>query len=152
MAEDNKKKTEKPKTSMFALVQAGKEEAEKVQNIKSVSTQTTEERIQEVEEPAPVASTPIEPEEPAKQEEMEEAHETASPKGLSMLLAKREIKDTETVKIPREFHQELKMLSTMSKTPMMQMLGNLIEAFLDENKKEIASYKRKFINGTFGKK
>ena len=40
----------------------------------------------------------------------------------------------------------------MSKVPMMQMLGNLLEAFLEENKKEIANYKRKFINGTLGKK
>ena len=35
MAEE-KKNTGKPKTSMFALVQAGKEEAKKVQSIKSV--------------------------------------------------------------------------------------------------------------------
>ena len=38
MAEE-KKNTGKPKTSMFALVQAGKEEAKKVQSIKSVSSQ-----------------------------------------------------------------------------------------------------------------
>ena len=37
MAEE-KKNTGKPKTSMFALVQAGKEEAKKVQSIKSVSS------------------------------------------------------------------------------------------------------------------
>lgn len=82
----------------------------------------------------------------------EEKKESSFPKGLSLLFAKREIIDTETIKIPREFHQELKILSTMSKVPMMQMLGNLLEAFLEENKKEIASYKRKFINGTLGKK
>ena len=35
---------------------------------------------------------------------------------------------------------------------MMQMLGNLIETFLEENQKEIASYKRKYLNGTLGKK
>lgn len=40
MAEE-KKNTGKPKTSMFALVQAGKEEAKKVQSIKSVSSQQT---------------------------------------------------------------------------------------------------------------
>ena len=45
MAEE-KKNTGKPKTSMFALVQAGKEEAKKVQSIKSVSSQqTSEEKI-----------------------------------------------------------------------------------------------------------
>ena len=126
MAEE-KKNTGKPKTSMFALVQAGKEEAKKVQSIKSVSSQqTSEEKIPEVQ---PEASTT----EPAK-----------------VVAPVQE--DTETIKIPREFHQELKILSTMSKVPMMQMLGNLLEAFLEENKKEIASYKRKFINGTLGKK
>ena len=54
MAEE-KKNTGKPKTSMFALVQAGKEEAKKVQSIKSVSSQqTSEEKIPEVQ---PAAST-----------------------------------------------------------------------------------------------
>lgn len=42
MAEE-KKNTGKTKTSMFALVQAGKEEAKKVQSIKSVSSQQTSE-------------------------------------------------------------------------------------------------------------
>ncbi len=38
-----KRKYRKTKTSMFALVQAGKEEAKKVQSIKSVSSQQTSE-------------------------------------------------------------------------------------------------------------
>ena len=155
MAEE-KKNTGKPKTSMFALVQAGKEEAKKVQSIKSVSSQqTSEEKIPEV-QPAKVVA-PVQEEEIIQEnenmtEEPSEFPESSFPKGLSLLFAKREIIDTETIKIPREFHQELKILSTMSKVPMMQMLGNLLEAFLEENKKEIASYKRKFINGTLGKK
>ena len=159
MAEE-KKNTGKPKTSMFALVQAGKEEAKKVQSIKSVSSQqTSEEKIPEVQpeasttEPAKVVA-PVQEEEIIQENDnmTEEPSESSFPKGLSLLFAKREIIDTETIKIPREFHQELKILSTMSKVPMMQMLGNLLEAFLEENKKEIASYKRKFINGTLGKK
>ena len=157
MAEE-KKNTGKPKTSMFALVQAGKEEAKKVQSIKSVSSQqTSEEKIPEVQpaasttEPAKVVA-PVQEEEIIQEnenmtEEPSEFPESSFPKGLSLLFAKREIIDTETIKIPREFHQELKILSTM-----LQMLGNLLEAFLEENKKEIASYKRKFINGTLGKK
>lgn len=154
MAEGNKKNVEKPKTSMFALVQAGKEEAEKVQNIKSVSAQTTEEIAPEVEEPVPVitARTDNEASIESEQEEAIETKKEAVATGLSMIFSKREVKDTETVKIPREFHQELKILSTMSKTPMMQMLGNLIESFLNENKKEIASYKKKYLTGSLGKK
>ena len=157
MAEE-KKNTGKPKTSMFALVQAGKEEAKKVQSIKSVSSQqTSEEKIPEV-QPAASTTEPAKVVAPVQEEEIIQENENMTeepsefPKGLSLLFAKREIIDTETIKIPREFHQELKILSTMSKVPMMQMLGNLLEAFLEENKKEIASYKRKFINGTLGKK
>ena len=143
MAEE-KKNTGKPKTSMFALVQAGKEEAKKVQSIKSVSSQqTSEEKIPEVQpaasttEPAKVVA-PVQEEEIIQEnenmtEEPSEFPESSFPKGLSLLFAKREIIDTETIKIPREFHQELKILSTMSKVPMMQMLGNLLEAFLEEN-------------------
>lgn len=163
---DEKKNTGKPKTSMFALVQAGKEEAKKVQNIKSVSSQqTSEEKIPEVLPEVQPETSAAEPdsvgvpipeeviqESEEKTEEPSELPKASSPKGLSMLLVKREVKDTEAVKIPREFHQELKMLSTMSKTSMMQMLGNLIETFLEENQKEIASYKRKYLNGTLGKK
>lgn len=147
MAEGNKKNVEKPKTSMFALVQAGKKEAEKVQNIKFVSAQTTE-------EPAPVitACTDNEGSIESEQEEAIETKKEAVATGLSMIFSKREVKDTETVKIPREFHQELKILSTMSKTPMMQMLGNLIDSFLNENKKEITSYKKKYLSGSLGKK
>ena len=157
MAEE-KKNTGKPKTSMFALVQAGKEEAKKVQSIKSVSSQqTSEEKIPEV-QPAASTTEPAKVVAPVQEEEIIQENENMTeepsefPEGLSLLFAKREIIDTETIKIPREFHQELKILSTMSKVPMMQMLGNLLEAFLEENKKEIASYKRKFINGTLGKK
>ena len=123
MAEE-KKNTGKPKTSMFALVQAGKEEAKKVQSIKSVSSQqTSEEKIPEVQpaasttEPAKVVA-PVQEEEIIQEnenmtEEPSEFPESSFPKGLSLLFAKREIIDTETIKIPREFHQELKILSTM---------------------------------------
>ena len=147
MAEE-KKNTGKPKTSMFALVQAGKEEAKKVQSIKSVSSQqTSEEKIPEVQpaasttEPAKVVA-PVQEEEIIQEnenmtEEPSEFPESSFPKGLSLLFAKREIIDTETIKIPREFHQELKILSTMSKVPMMQMLGNLLEAFLEEKKERL---------------
>ena len=64
-----------------------------------------------------------------------------------MLLSKREVKDSEAVKIPREKHRELKLLASMSGITMMQMLGNLIEDFFNENQKEIISYKRKSLNG-----
>ena len=64
-----------------------------------------------------------------------------------MLLSKREVKDSEAVKIPRELHRELKLLASMSGITMMQMLGNLIEDFFNENQKEIISYKRKSLNG-----
>ncbi|MFK2400573.1 hypothetical protein ACIXMQ_22280 [Bacteroides fragilis] len=57
------------------------------------------------------------------------------------------MKDSEAVKIPRELHRELKLLASMSGITMMQMLGNLIEDFFNENQKEIISYKRKSLNG-----
>ena len=96
---DEKEKYRKTKTSMFALVQAGKEEAKKVQNIKSVSSQqTSEEKIpgsiagsatrNQRAEPASVG-VPI-PEEviqesEEKTEEPSELPKASSPKGLSML-------------------------------------------------------------------
>lgn len=135
------------RTSVNQLILAGKEEAKSVQEIKSVAT--PEEKAPEVkvtnEVPAPVTEEPVIKEEPNAT--VQETLETVAKKGLAMLLVKREVKDSEAVKIPRELHRELKMLASMSGITMMQMLGNLIEDFFNENQKEIASYKRKYLNG-----
>lgn len=140
----------KSKTAVNLLIQAGKEEAKNVQEIKSVAApkeEVTEAETKVTEEvSAPAIEEPI-----INQEEVattaQEAAKTDKKglKGLAMLLAKREVKDSEAVKIPRELHRELKMLATLSGSSMMQMLGNLIEDFYNENQKEIASYKRKYL-------
>lgn len=136
------------RTSVNQLILAGKEEAKSVQEIKSVAT--PEEKAPEVkvvnEAPAPVTEELVVQEESTVQK-VQETSETVAKKGLAMLLVKREVKDSEAVKIPRELHRELKMLASMSGITMMQMLGNLIEDFFNENQKEIASYKRKYLNG-----
>lgn len=135
------------KTLVSQLIQAGKEQAKKVQEIKSVA----EEQISEtkpVEDNSTIQTLePAVPEDPVTTEP--EVSKTAS-KGLTMLLKKREVKDSDAVKIPRELHRELKLLASMSGITMMQMLGNLIEDFFIENQKEIASYKRKYLNGKIG--
>lgn len=149
MAKDNK-------TSMAQLIQAGKQEAKNVQEIKSIAASPKEEKKAEanVLEVMPSAAAeeviqPIDPVEPVQQEN-QGTSASISKKGIAMLFSKRDIKDTEAVKIPRELHRELKLLASMSGITMMQMLGNLIENFLEENQKEIASYKRKYINGKIG--
>lgn len=137
------------RTSVNQLILAGKEEAKNVQEIKSVATLPTEEKDPETkitnEIQAPVIEKPAIQEEPGTTEQ--ETPKTSAKKGLAMLLTKREVKDSEAVKIPRELHRELKMLASMSGITMMQMLGNLIEDFFNENQKEITSYKRKYLNG-----
>lgn len=137
------------RTSVNQLILAGREEAKNVQEIKSVATPPTEEKDPETkvtnEIPAPVIEKPIIQEEPGTTEQ--ETSKTSAKKGLAMLLTKREVKDSEAVKIPRDLHRELKMLASMSGITMMQMLGNLIEDFFNENQKEITSYKRKYLNG-----
>lgn len=145
-AQSNKKSS----SSIAKLIEAGKEEAQNVQEIKSVaaSEQT------EVPETGVIKEVPVQIiEEP----EIVEQEDSKTPKaqerrGLSMLLVKREVKDSEAVKIPRELHRELKMLASMSGVNMMQMLGNLIENFFEENQKEIMTYKKRYLNGTLGKK
>ena len=131
------------------LIQAGKEEAKNVQEIKSVATPPTEEKVSEAKITNEIQDLPVE--EPIIQEESSttepEPPKTLTKKGLTMLFTKREVKDSEAVKIPRELHRELKLLASMSGITMMQMLGNLIEDFFNENQKEITSYKRKYLNG-----
>lgn len=137
----------KSKTAVNLLIQAGKEEAKNVQEIKSVAAPKDEVTEAETKVTEEVSAPAIE-ELIINQEEVattaQEAAKTDK-KGLAMLLAKREVKDSEAVKIPRELHRELKMLATLSGSSMMQMLGNLIEDFYNENQKEIASYKRKYL-------
>lgn len=137
------------RTSVNQLILAGREEAKNVQEIKSVATPPAEEKDPETkitnEIPAPAVDKPATQEEPGTTEQ--ETPKTSAKKGLVMLLTKREVKDSEAVKIPRELHRELKMLASMSGITMMQMLGNLIEDFFNENQKEITSYKRKYLNG-----
>lgn len=145
-AQSNKKSN----SSIAKLIEAGKEEAQNVQEIKSVAaSEKTEAPETGVGKEVPVQII----EEP----EIVEQEDSKTPKaqerrGLSMLLVKREVKDSEAVKIPRELHRELKMLASMSGVNMMQMLGNLIENFFEENQKEIMTYKKRYLNGTLGKK
>lgn len=134
----------KTAAAFAALVQAGKAEAEKVQNIKSVASQTEDKNENSVET---TISNPKE-EQTDKAVKVSEVTKNDSKKGLAMLFSKREIKETEAVKIPREFHKELKLLSLMSKISMQQLLGNLIEDFLQENQKEIATYKKRYLSGS----
>ncbi|TYK32814.1 hypothetical protein [Bacteroides pyogenes] len=125
-------KENKSKTSVLALVKAGKAEAEKMQNIKSVipSISTSEEIVDGI----------------TDYESDENLIKNKSNEGLEMLLAKKEIKDSESVKISRDLHRELKILSSMSGVSMMQMISNLIESFLEENKKEISAYRKKYFS------
>lgn len=127
-----------PTTSMSMLIEAGRNEAKNVQEIKSVAD-TTENKNTEVNQESVIEDIPI--------QEMPETHNVSVKKGLSMLFVKREVKDSESVKIPRESHRELKILASMSGITMMQMIGNLIENFFEENQKEIITYKRKYLNG-----
>lgn len=137
------------RTSVNQLIQAGREEAKNVQEIKSVATPQAEEKVSETKVTNENLTLAVA--ESIIQQESEtvepESSRTSTKKGLAMLLTKREVKDSEAVKIPRELHRELKLLASMSGITMMQMLGNLIEDFFNENQKEIISYKRKSLNG-----
>lgn len=142
---ENKKND--PRSVMSALINAGKSEEQKVQNIKSVASAPEEISIiatAEEQYPSPAITAPQSEEELEKSNTPKETETNRLP----LLFNKREVKDTEAVKIPREFHKELKILSSMSGTSMMQMIGNLIEDFLVTNKEEISLYKKKYMNET----
>ena len=129
------------KTPVCNLLKAGLEEAKKVQEIKSVAEQA-------------VASTPysnqqstveeipdVEDNNKPSQESTKEIHK----KGIEYIFTDRKINNTEGVRIPAEFHKELKILAGLSGCTIVQMLGNILEDFLNENQKAISSYKRKMI-------
>lgn len=126
---------------MASLLKAGGEVSEKVQQIKSVVTDETK------------STLPISPPETVeKQEKVEEPTQTiqrrtrkASKKGLTLLFSKREKQDTESVKIPREYHAELKVLAGMTGIGIVEMLGNIIEDFFEENREAIDKFEEDFI-------
>lgn len=125
--------------SMSSLLEAGIKKGEEVQQIKTVvSSETT----------SAINSTP----EVAKQVKLEEPTQTiqrrskkAAKKGLELLLSKREKQDTESVKIPREYHAELKVLAGMTGIGIVEMLGNIIEDFFEENRDAIDKFEEDFI-------
>ena len=123
-----------------SLLNAAKEVGEKVQQIKSVVTDET------------TITLPISPEVTEKQEKVEEPTQTiqrrtrkASKKGLTLLFSKREKQDTESVKIPREYHAELKVLAGMTGIGIVEMLGNILEDFFEENREAINKFEEDFI-------
>lgn len=125
---------------MASLLKAGGEVSEKVQQIKSVVTDE------------PKSTLPISPEVVEKEEKVEEPTQAiqrrtrkASKKGLTLLFSKREKQDTESVKIPREYHAELKVLAGMTGIGIVEMLGNIIEDFFEENREAIDKFEEDFI-------
>lgn len=131
------------RTAVSNLLQAGLEEAKKVKEIKSVATTglSTSDFIQEsISEEENVS----EADNITVQKNLENAKETIK-KGIEHIFADRKINNTEGVRIPAEFHKELKVLAGLSGCTIVQMLGNILEDFLNENQKAISSYKRKMI-------
>lgn len=135
----------KRKTSSLGLEQlilAGREQEAETQKIKSVATETVQEQIPEIEDTQKAVETMTEVEAIAVPEK---AVDEPTKKGIDLLFAKRDAEDMEAVKIPRHLHRELKVLAGISRCTMAQMLGNIIENYLSENKKAISSYKKKMI-------
>ena len=125
---------------LTSLIKAGEKVSEKVQQIRSVVTDET------------TSTLPLSPEVTETQEKVEEPMQTiqrrsrkSSKKGLTLLFSKREKQDTESVKIPREYHAELKVLAGMTGVGIVEMLGNIIEDFFEENREAIDKFEEDFI-------
>lgn len=122
------------------LLKAGEQIGESVQQIKSVvdSKQIALDKetiVSEVEEKQ---------EDPIIQTTQKKVRKS-SKKGLDLLLSKREKQDTETAKIPRIYHAELRTLSGMTGIGIVEMLGNIIESFFEENREAIDKFEEDFI-------
>lgn len=126
-------------TAFTGLLKAGMEEAKKVQEIKSVAGTA------EIIEASASEEVAVQEENlPVSLKDSETSKETAK-RGIEFIFADRKINMTEAVRIPSEFHKELKILAGLSGCTIVQMLGNILDNFLDEKKKDISSYKKKMI-------
>lgn len=120
------------------LLKAGEQIGESVQQIKTVV------------DAVPIVSDPeFVSEEKVKQEAPihppQKKVRKSSKKGLDLLLSKREKQDSETAKIPRKYHAELRTLSGMTGIGIVEMLGNIIESFFEENREAIDEFEEDFI-------
>lgn len=76
--------------------------------------------------------------------------EAELPKGIKALYRELPTKDTETLRISREAHQQLKALSFLTGRPLTQLATNIIDKFMVEHEEEISSLKN--ANMLFGSK
>lgn len=127
------------KSAINGLIAAAKQESEKIQSVKSVAETPNQPEKPEQE----VVSAPAMPKEAQP--------ETAQPSGeavtLEQLLKKWEEKDNEIVRIPRSVHKELKLVSTMTGTPIGHLVANCLVAMMKQHEKEIVALKKKYIKG-----
>lgn len=127
------------KSAINGLLAAAKQESEKIQSVKSVAETPNQPAKPEPEaEPVPVM---------AKEEEPETVQPSGETVPLEQLLKKWEEKDNEIVRIPRSVHKELKLLSTMTGTPIGHLVANCLVAMMKQHEKEIVALKKKYIKG-----
>lgn len=125
------------KNPMEALIAAAKE------NEKREKEKALQDNMNRVAQP--VKETPV------PQSESAEGEKAVSKKGaddalaasFSKLLAKCEKEPSVVVQIPTRLHQELKLISFLSGTPLNSIVSNILEEALSKNEKEIAKLKKK---------
>lgn len=126
------------KNPMEALIAAAKEnekrEKEKAlqNNVKSVAQSYEAAQSEKSEEiVAPVKETP------------KKSSDDALAASFSKLLVKGEKEPSVVVQIPTRIHQELKLISFLSGTPLNSLVSNILEDALAKNEKEIAKLKKR---------
>lgn len=80
-------------------------------------------------------------------EEVKEGSKKSSDDALaasfSKLLVKCDKEPSVVVQIPTRLHQEIKLISFLSGTPLNSIVSNILEEALSKNEKEIAKLKKK---------
>lgn len=125
------------KNPMEALIAAAKEnekrEKEKsLQNNVNSVAQVQEAQQAKKEEPV------VEPKEASKR-----TSDDSLASSFSKLLVKCEKEPSVVVQIPTRLHQEIKLISFLSGTPLNSIVSNILEEALTRNEKEIAKLKKK---------
>lgn len=140
------------------LIQEAKKQEQEVQKVKSVedlaavkTDSTEDDQTTLVTQKTASEATESETETETKQVTTEIEVIEPGKKEFSVFLKRREDRDFETVKIPRDLHGELKVLSAATKIPMKELLANIIEECFQEYKKEIIPLKKKYVNSILGK-
>lgn len=136
-------KNKKSKSSFDKLLEEANAVSTQVENIKSIANNSNGEIVTD-------PATDTEPQNSdnsnlVTNQEINSRVSNDNKTDFEWFLNRRTVKDSESVRIPREVYKDLKTLSNITDSTMNSLIGNILEDFLKSYDKEIQNRKKRYI-------